>query len=316
MTMVVMLGVLAMLVKLAADSKTWRWLAPDAAEPEVAERAVPAAASALPDVAPAAGPTERDPQEQDAAREEFQVLTDKTALAKEEMPAYWRLMAWQEHQTTAELLKHAATNVTYNDLFQQPDQWRGKLVRLRVHLQQTVQADNLPENPVGLTSLYEVWGWNTDSQPYTYWFVVPRLPPGMPSGPRIVEEATFVGYFLKLLKYEDRQGITRATPLLVGRLIWHPTPSGRVARIDEWQWVWYLAGLFLVWFVARRGLALWGRGKRPVRAPDDKDPQQLEAWLDSAENAPTRLSGNGHDADAPAYRERRSEITGPPPPDE
>ncbi len=146
------------------------------------------------------------------------------------MAAYWRLMAWQEHQSTAELLEHATTNVTYNELFTRPDQWRGKLVQLRVHLQQAALADNLPENPAGLTSLYEVWGWNTESQPYTYWFVVPRLPPGMPSGQRILEEATFVGYFLKLLKYEDRQGVTRATPLLVGRLIWHPTPSGRLAR--------------------------------------------------------------------------------------
>ena len=45
MTMVVMLGVLAMLVKLAADSKTWRWLAPDAAETGAETAVLPAAAA-------------------------------------------------------------------------------------------------------------------------------------------------------------------------------------------------------------------------------------------------------------------------------
>ena len=138
-------------------------------------------------------------------------------------------------------------------------------------------------------------------------------------GQRILEEATFVGYFLKLLKYEDRQGVTRATPLLVGRLIWHPTPSGRLARQDEWQWVWYLAGIILVWIVARRGLALFGRsggGGRRARALGDKDPQQLDAWLDAAEDGPARVSENGHDSDESAYRGPRSEMTGPPPSDE
>ena len=63
------------------------------------------------------------------------------------MPAYWRLMAWQEHQSTAELLEHAATNVTYNDLFTRPDQWRGKLVQLRVHLQQAALGRQLAGKP-------------------------------------------------------------------------------------------------------------------------------------------------------------------------
>ena len=42
--------------------------------------------------------------------------------------------------------------------------------------------------------------------------MVPQLPRGMPQGERMAAEATFVGYFLKLLSHEDRQGKTRSTP--------------------------------------------------------------------------------------------------------
>src|SRR5947199_4340524 len=52
-------------------------------------------------------------------------------------------------------------------------------------------------------------------------------------GQNIYEEATFVGYFLKLLPYEDHQGKTLATPLLIGRLIWHPLAANPLARSDE-----------------------------------------------------------------------------------
>lgn len=286
-TMIVMLGVLFLLMDLARDPKTWRWIAPD---DEVAQiEPPPAKAGRAPvDALPAPGPTDQDPTEQEAAREEFEAVADKSPLAKEEMPAYWRLMGWELHQSTAELQQRADKNVTFRELWQQPQKWRGKLVEIRVHLRRTATVKDLAENPLGLKTVYEVWGWNSQSQPYWYWMVVPELPPGMPQGESIYEEATFVGYFFKLLPYEDRQGKTLATPLLIGRLIWHPSPDNALARRNEWTWTWYLAAALLVLFVVRWSLAFLGRSKRTSAAePGDvsRDDAAVESWLEGEDSS-------------------------------
>src|SRR5207237_317610 len=96
LTLCIMLGVLTLLIGRASDPGTWRWLAPDASG-ETAS-AVTAEASIVADDPTASGPTDLDPQELDAAHEEFQAITDRAPLSKEEMPAYWRLMAWQQVQ--------------------------------------------------------------------------------------------------------------------------------------------------------------------------------------------------------------------------
>ncbi len=287
LTMVVMLGVLALLIGRASNPSTWTWLAPDVK----GERAVaPDLAATHENIAapePAAnGPTDEDAEERESAREEFQAVGDKVPLGKEEMPAYWRLMSWEEHQSTRSLFERSTKDVTFKQLWQDPQKWRGKLVQIPVHLRRTEKVSDVADNPVGLTTVYEVWGWNSDSQPYWYWMVCPRLPPQMPSGGDIYEEATFVGYFLKLLPYEDHQGKTLATPLLIGRLVWHPGADNPLATSDEWTWPWIVGGGLVALFIARWGLRL-GQGRTAsdvAKLPTSTDEHQVDAWLEGAGN--------------------------------
>lgn len=290
--LVVMLGVLLLLADRARDPDTWRWIAPDVAQTGIAEKAQsdqPAAASEVPS---AAGPTDLDPAERDAAREEFAAVADKVPLGKEEMPAYWRLVAWELRQPTAALRKRALKDVTFRDLWQQPEKWRGKLVEIPVHLRRTLTVSRVAENELGIKTIYEAFGWNSQSQPYWYWMIVPELPPDMPRGENIYEEATFVGYFLKLLPYEDRDGKTRATPLLIGRLIWHPAPHNPLALRGEWTWTWYIALVLVVLLAVRWGLVFLGRARHgPSAQPLDasSDDRAIEAWLEGEESAPDDL---------------------------
>ncbi len=302
LTMVGMLGVLFLIMQRARDPNTWSWFAND---DSIAQKPVDSVAQQPPESIPAepaaeaaplpAGPTDTDPEEQEAAREELSAVTDRAPLAADEMPAYWRLWAWQSRQSIADLQKRADKNVTFRDLWNEPDRYRGKLVELRVHLRRTIKVDNVAANDLGVTSLHEVFGWNSGSQPNWFWMVVGELPPGMSSGENIYEEATFIGYFLKLLPYEDREGHTRATPLLIGRLIWHPAPSRPLAASDEWRWTWYLAAGLLALFALRWGLVLWAR-KRPARAFEETigsaDDRAVESWLSGEEHPPTEDAGN------------------------
>ncbi len=301
LTMVVMLGVLALLFARARDPGTWRWLAPEA--PNVGTGTAPAAADTTEeDVAAAervaAGPTGDDPQERDAAREEFEAVTDKAPLAKEEMPAYWRLLAWQQHEPLAAMRQRAKKDITFKQLWQQPEKWRGQLVEIPVHLKQTAHVDELADNSLGLKDLDEVWGWTTDSQPYSYWFVCPQLPPGMPRGTNITEEATFVGYFLKLIPYEDHQGVSRATPLLIGRLIWHPAAGSSMARDDEGWWPWMIGGVLAILFAVRWGSRWRNRHSGGVTNPATRhDDHAVAEWLDRAGDDDERVdleADNGH----------------------
>jgi len=293
LTLVVMLGVLFLLVGRARDPGMWRWFAPDAGTERPGAAKADRAQDNRDDVVAAdpdaRGPTDEDADQRDEAREEFEAVTDKAPLSKEEMPAYWRLMEWQQHQSLAPMRARAQHDVTFKQLWQQPEKWRGRLVEIPVHLRQTAKVEDLAENALGLKTLDEVWGWNTDSQPYWYWLVCPRLPPAMPSGRNIYEEATFVGYFLKLLPYEDHQGKTLATPLLIGRLVWHPAASNSLVGSDEWGWPWWLAAATIAsLLVARWGLLKVIARKRAARGPtwqQSGDQQTVDSWLDHADQS-------------------------------
>jgi hypothetical protein len=316
-SMVLMLGVLALLIDRARDSATWRWLAPG--DPAAEAPMDPSVSSAAAEqVTP--GATDEDPLEVDAAREEFQAVTDKSPLVGAEMPAYWRLAGWQEHQSIGEMIARAARDATYNDLWQRPDKWRGRLITMPVHLNQVIKDSDLGKNPLGIDSVYEVYGWNSDSDPNWFMMVTPRLPPGMPADRKILEEATFVGYFLKLQPYEDREGKQRAMPLLIGRLIWHPTADPAAAAIArrEWAWPWIAAGVLAVLFTLRWGYRLFGQktatGK--LARSDESQPGQLDAWLDDAQRTDGGGPQNGHASldrgSLPPTQSPGGEITGPP----
>jgi hypothetical protein len=278
--MVVMLGVLLLLMNRARDPAMWRWLAPDDHAVAQADKGIPARAPPVKEPAGIVpGPTDLDPLERDALREELAAVTDRAPLAKVEMPAYWRLMSWTLAQPPAEMRKRADAGVTFRDLWQDPQHWRGKLIEIPLHLRRTATVGNVAQNELGLTVIYEVWGWNSQSQPLWYWIVVPQLPQGMPGGESIFEEATFVGYFLKLLSYEDRQGKTQSTPLLIGRLVWRPAADRGLARRDS-TWILYVTAALAVLLALRVGFALFGRARRKSPQPVSGDDEAVEAWLE------------------------------------
>src|SRR5690606_17232434 len=181
---------------------TWRWLADENAAPPVA--AIPAQAG--PGAAPPAdtvvpGPTDLDEAESQEVQTQFEAIGDKSELAPEDMPAYWRLMSWTRAQSFADLQSRAAEKVPYTKFFDNPGEHRGKPVRVRLHIKRILSYD-APENSAGVETVYEVWGTTDESQTFLYSVVCPELPPGMQIGTDVSEEGVFVGYFLKVMPYQ------------------------------------------------------------------------------------------------------------------
>lgn len=319
LVMIGMLVVMVMLIARARDPQMWTWLTgeekAESGEQKAegreakAEAAEHKARAPRPREAVVPGPTDLDPDQREAIEEEFLAVTDKQPLDKFEMLAYWRLLRWARAQPYDELARRASRTITYADLWERPDKFRGRLVAVRLHLRRARIHDELEDVELhvpGLKAVHEAWGWDERSHPFSYAVICPELPGGMRRGQYIEEDAEFVGYFLKLIPFIDKEAKTRATPLLIGRLRWNPPKPGPTAeeQLRTALPVLVVGGLVAIGLVI--GGALWSRHRpaRPAPRPglraDGGPIPAVDDWLDRAQS---RAEGG------PA------EITPPDPPD-
>jgi hypothetical protein len=302
LTGVVMLAVLWMLFVRARDPDTWRWLAAGDHKQPAGAPATPAddnrqknkqaidAAAADPMPEPT-GPTDEDPDQAAAARDEFQVLTDGTLkLAPEEQLAYDRLVEWVKNQSFARLYQRAKKGLWYADLYGEPDKRRGQLVALDLDAR---LVKNLGEERYGIP-LYEVWGVTEESRGRLYDTIVIDYPKNMPDGGFVREKVRFAGYFLKLQGYEPATAklgqVPDKAPLLIGRLIRETVVTASTDNTGELLWgAVALAVVVAAWAVWRIYERL--RGKKAnipgsLLAASTGDAVSIDAWLQqSSRNA-------------------------------
>jgi hypothetical protein len=214
----------------------------------------------------ATGPTDEDPEEAEALKEEIQALTDGSLqMGPEEMEAYDRLVRWANSQPFELLQKRARKHSVLADFMQFPDKQRGRLFTLKLNVRRILPVDKTRDG----IALHEVWGWTTESKAWLYAALVVDLPPDMPTGPDVNEKATLVGYFFKLQGYHEAGAKPNArplnAPLFVGRLTWQPAQVVK-ANSNDWLWVWVVAGALVVIMIAQFGISIFWR-KRPASAP-------------------------------------------------
>jgi hypothetical protein len=221
--MILLLFVLSLIFSWAREPRSWQWLAKGDAAVHL-----DAALDALPQSSPAAGvtdappetivagPTDADKAEWTEASKLFEAVTDRAPLTPVEMPAYWRCMKWARAQSFAALERRSADRIFYTRLWEEPDKYRGKLLRLRLHIRRVLDYD-APKNSVGVKRVFEAWGWTDESKAFPYVVVFSELPQGMSLGPDVQDEGLFVGYFLKTMTY-TASNAKRSAPLLIGRM--------------------------------------------------------------------------------------------------
>ena len=154
------------------------------------------------------GPTDADPDEQAAAKDEFQALTDGTlGIQPEEMFAYRRVFDWVAHQSFAELKDRAEKDVRLDDLMRSPSKMRGKLIQVDLDVRQAIPFE---DKSLGDEKLYEIRGFSEDSGAWLYFVIVPSLPEGVKTGAHVEERVRVEGYFLKLQGYLEAGAKPRA----------------------------------------------------------------------------------------------------------
>ena len=287
-----LLIVLGLIYSWASKPQSWRWLEDNSAAPDAADGRMAlaemgpstdggpgAAGKAAADETVVAAPTDVDPAEREQAQHLFEAVSDKTVLAPEEMPAYWRLMKWTRAQTFAAMDHRAARDVPRLGLLEQPERYRGHLLRLRLHILRILDWE-APKNSADVKRVYEAWGW-TDQSNSLYVCAFTELPAGMKTGESQHEEGVFVGYFLKDLGFQALKR-NHAAPLLVGRMqrVESSAPAPLVAQSD-WHWLWMAAVIFVAIGFGVAWLRL--RRVRPanVAAPSAADEAEMEDWFRS-----------------------------------
>jgi hypothetical protein len=301
-----MLVLIALLMVRFRDPTMWRWAGrvDPPSSPQNSSEAPPASSSPVPSQPPANDEnqenqvvgTDLDADEKDAAEEEFQAITDHTMqINKLDMPAYLRVLKWVERQSEPRLRQRAQSDVFFNDLIQSPEKYRGKLVSVDLNVRRIREYEG-PSQHSG--KLYEVWGFTRESKVWLYVAMVPELPPGMPVGLDVAENARLTGYFFKIQDYQDGLGRQGYAPLLMGRLRWQ-APVDPTSSPNEWMWI--VVGVcgvgvigvfsFLVSMLRQRG--------RPQEVNWAGHPRAgaltMDEWLDRAESG--ELPGDGEAED-------------------
>jgi hypothetical protein len=280
-SLIMVLFVIGMMYFRARDPDTWRWFTNEKAETVQAASELPA----QPSDEVVTGPNDTDSEQQADFQDTAQAITDKKPLAAEEMFAYWRLVNWARTQTFDELWKRAANSVFFSSLYEHPEEHRGQLVALKLHVKRVLQHPPDATDPDRPT-VYEAWGATDESKTFPYCVLFPADRDQIANADNIDEEADFAGYFLKVMEYQDKLGTRRGAPLLIGRLHWR-TNAGRVAyaasrESSPWPFL-LVAGGAVALFVAHRAL----RGRKSTDEPivtSTTTPEELEDWLIAAES--------------------------------
>lgn len=165
------------------------------------------------------------------------------------------------------------------DVFQHPDDYRGRLVSLHGYLRKLVEYDAGP-NDLGISKVYEGWIYTDDSQNNPGVVVFTKKPAGLPLGGDITEEVRFSGYFLKMYGYEAQDTPRKAPMFLAGEVEWFPARAAN-ARTDVPPLVYValsLVGLLAIWGVWRasqRRTSMLSRYNAPGRNFDQFPPQEF-----------------------------------------
>ena len=250
------------------------------------------------------GPADDDPIEQEEIKTLFDAVGDGQELKPWDMPAYWRLMRWARARSFAELERRAQRDVPFTKLWQAAEKHHGDLIRLRLHLKRVLKWDDkdVAANSAGVKTVYELWGVTDESQANLYCVVCSELPPGIPVGTDVQAEAVFVGYFLKVMRYQPGMNKDRGAPLLIGRVRAIAGSPHAAARHAGNLTTMLAVGAAILFISVTFGSLLWRltRRRRPAFAATTqavRPAAEVEQWL---ENFPADEAGSdSHQGERP-----------------
>jgi hypothetical protein len=156
----------------------------------------------------------------DWVKDEKPISSDRLEVA-----AYAGTLILAHSTDTVALDKAARRDLTYVQLFREPQNHRGQIVRIGGRMKRIRRYDDPPTEArqAGVSHIYEGWLFNSDFGENPVCCVFTDLPEGLRVAEKMEERVEFAGYFFKRYRYKagDTPGPNewRDAPLLVGRII-------------------------------------------------------------------------------------------------
>jgi hypothetical protein len=251
LTLVGISGLVLILTLQAGDPDHWKWInweQPETAKtvsahvpggPQVSaassaksvpgsdERVPPIAGADVPPIELEPTPPPKPPAKGDlypGVRNDYlNLVRDDTVFLPDEAVAWFHLFDVLRQREAAPLEPYSLGSVSYLQLDQQPQAYRGRVVSL----QGIVRGAKLVEAPVNAFNVaryYQLWVQPERSSPALIVVYCLTLPTGFPLGDSLESPVSLTGIFYKRWTYASQGGITTA-PLLVAKTVtWTPTP--------------------------------------------------------------------------------------------
>lgn len=148
-------------------------------------------------------------------------VRDDTPLISDDNDVWLRLLGTIQKSDDATLEKQSMGRVTYAQLFEQPDAYRGQAITVRGTVRR-VHRLKAPANEFGIEEYYQAWLWTSDNPSSPMIVCCLALPEQFPLGMDVAEEVEATGLYFKRSVYQAAD-TWRTSPTLLGRsLRWRP----------------------------------------------------------------------------------------------
>jgi hypothetical protein len=200
------------------------------------------------------------------------VIRDRTDMATgvPEYDAYWRILVQAHYTSEKAFAKAARHDLTYFNLFNEPERYRGQVVRVSGRLIRLVGYPAPDEaRAAGAADLYEGWIMTDAFGENPVCVAFTDLPPGLTVDNRrkYNDPVTFAGYFYKRYRYKagdsKKANEFRDAPLLIGHSIGGrfngPTDGDDDAESWGHNLIWVFVSVVAGTLLGVMGLTFWFR---------------------------------------------------------
>ena len=186
---------------------------------------------------------------------DLSAVRDKTYFRPEERPAWFDLLGKLKDVSPAQFSEQTVGMLTYTQLLQQPEVYRGRVVTLQGTVVRE-EAQQPGDNPLGIEAYHRLWIRPQGGGQWPFVVYCLRLPEKFPRGDSLRAEVQVSGYFFKNWSYAWDDGLGVAPVVLADQPLWQAPATVSQRKKPTGSFWWYaialaaLCSCAVTWFAA------------------------------------------------------------------
>lgn len=153
----------------------------------------------------------------------LKTIRDNTRFRNEEDAAWFNLLGVLRRSDEAELRRASIGRVSWLQLKEQSNEYRGELVTMLGTIRRAHRVDAV-KNDQGIDGYYQVWLQPDDNPKRQIVIYCLKLPQGFPTGMELAERARATGFYFKRWLYKGQKDLETAPVLLAKTVGWKEKP--------------------------------------------------------------------------------------------